>query len=419
MISKTATYGLAIASILMAQTSTSAFEFGVADPAWAEYWFAQKQALADAGLKLDFEWSQAAQGMLVGEGDDGPAYGGKLDLLATLDLTKLGLWDGLSVTGQVMYNYGEFLNGVGGVLTPIYDGAIYPGSEGADRFDVMSLYFTQRFGDRITLNVGKINLMEQARGYPLRGGGGIDAFWNVNLATTITGLAKPAIFGAQLSIATDPVTYGLTVFDARDAMNRNIFEDVPFSKGVTVMATATLKTEIGGHLGYYGIRGIYSNEESFDLRNLSYLNLPEGTPDELNTLGSSWLLSAQFEQYLVGGEGGSTAGWGVFSEFVLVDGNPQPFRWSFQLGLAGNGLIESRPNDRFGIAGFAFAFSDLLKEGLADAGIADIDNEYGLELFYNWEVNEFTRLTADLQIIDPANSDETAVFAGIGTNIRF
>jgi porin len=357
--------------------------------------------------------------MVIGQGDDRAAYGGKFSALATLDLSKLGLWDGLSVTAQYIYNYGNFLNGAGGVLTPVYAPALFPGSEGADREDLMSLYFTQKFGDAVTLSVGKINLTEGARGYPLRGGGGVDAFWNVNLATTITGLAKPSILGAQLTVVTDPVTYGLTVFDPRDATNSNLLFDNPFSQGVTGMATATLKTAIAGHTGYYGIRGIYSTKESFDLRNLSFLKLPPGTPAEINTLSSSWLLSAQFEQYLVGGEGGSTAGWGVFSEAVLTDGNPQPFKWSFQLGVAGNGLFPDRPNDRFGIAGFAFGFSDALKQGLSNAGIANIHDEHGIELFYNWEVNDRMRVNADLQFIDPANSDQPAVFAGIGTNFRF
>ena len=72
------------------------------------------------------------------------AYGGKLDALITFDLSKIGLWRGFSVTAQPMYNYGNFLNGAGNTLTPIYDAAIYPGESGADRFDLMSMYFTQR-----------------------------------------------------------------------------------------------------------------------------------------------------------------------------------------------------------------------------------------------------------------------------------
>ena len=56
--------------------------------------------MEDAGVKLDLEWSQALQGMLKGEGHEDPAYGGKLDALITLDLSKLGLWRGFSVTAQ-------------------------------------------------------------------------------------------------------------------------------------------------------------------------------------------------------------------------------------------------------------------------------------------------------------------------------
>jgi porin len=409
----------------MSAASTPALSGGLQDV--SDEWFAQKQALADAGLRLDFEWSQVYQGMVSGgdnlrglRGDPDPTYGGKLDLLATLDLSKVGFWPGLSVTAQPMYNYGTFLNGYGGALTPIYDGAIYPGSEGDDRFDLMSLYFTQRFGDDVSLTVGKINLMEAARGYPIRGGGGIDNFWNVNLATTITGLAKPAIFGGMLSMNIEPVTFGLSVFDARDAMNRNVFDD-PFAEGVTTMGTATLTTTVGGHTGYYGIRGIYSTEESYDLRNVDYLLLPPGTPNEIQVIEGSWLVSAQFEQYLSGGPGTSSPGWGVFAEAVYVDENTLPFNWSFQAGVGGQGLFPGRPQDRWGIAAFDFAWSDVLINAVSDIGAlpAPHEHERGIEVFYNWAVTDAFRITADLQIIDPSYGDETAIFAGIGTNFRF
>ncbi len=387
---------------------------------WWNAWLARKRAMEDAGLKLDLEWSQALQGMLKGK-NEGPddeevAYGGKLDALITFDLSKIGLWRGLSVTAQPMYNYGNFLNGAGNTLTPIYDAAIYPGETGADRFDLMSMYFTQRFDNGVSLTVGKINLIEGARGYPIRGGAGVDAFWNCNLATTITGLASPAIFGGTLVVPAGSWTFGINVYDARDAMNQKVW-DSAFSEGVSFMNTATLKTEIGGRTGYYGIRGIYTTESHFDLNDFEYIFLPPGYPDQFATLQGDWLASAQFEQYLGGGPGGKTPSWGVFSEVVIVDGNPLPFQYSWQVGIAGNGLFPGRPEDRWGIAAFGFNLSNVLKDNFQP--LNGFNNEHGLEMFYNWSVTPWMRITTDLQFIDPSYSRQSAIFAGIGSNIRF
>jgi porin len=69
------------------------------------------------------------------------------------------------------------------------------------------LYVQQNFGDKVSVLFGKLNLVEFARATPLRGGGGVDTFWNVNLATPITGLSPPTIFGGQVRLNTQPVSF--------------------------------------------------------------------------------------------------------------------------------------------------------------------------------------------------------------------
>ena len=280
-----------------------------------------------------------------------------------------------------MYNYGDFLNGAGNTLTPIYDAAIYPGETGADRFDLMSMYFTQRFNNGVSLTLGKINLIEGARGYPIRGGAGVDAFWNCNLSTTITGLASPAIFGGTLVVPAGAWTFGINVFDARDAMNQKVC-DKPFSEGVTFMNTATLTTKVGGHTGYYGVRGIYTTESHFDLNDFEYLFLPPGYPGTVRDTRGRLARQCAIRTVSGGRAGREAPGWGVFSEAVIVDGNPLPFQYSWQLGLAGHGLFPSRPQDRWGIAGFGFNLSDVLKNNFQP--LNRFNNEHGLEMFYNW-----------------------------------
>ena len=87
------------------------------------------------------------------------------------------------------------------------------------------------------------------------------------------------------------------------------------------------------------------------------------------------------------------------------------------MGIAGNGLFPGRPQDRWGIAAFGFNLSNVLKDNFRP--LNGFNNEHGLEMFYNWSVTPWMRITTDLQFIDPSYSRQSAIFAGIGSNIRF
>lgn len=217
-------------------------------------WFGQGPSLRAAGLDFRLEWSQSYQGLAKGDasGENRWAYGSRWDAQARVDLSKLGFWSGLSVTAQGVANYGESVNAIalGGSLLAVNSALFFPGIKGADASDLMALYVTQNFGSLVSLRVGKINMVELARYTPLKGGGGVDTFWNVEFAAPISGLVPPTLNGAMLSINTQPVSYGLTVFDPQDATNKPLFSDL-FEKGVSVMGSATLKTTaVAGLTGY-------------------------------------------------------------------------------------------------------------------------------------------------------------------------
>lgn len=386
-------------------------------PTLTNDWFGHGPAMRDAGLSLRVEWSQQPQGMVHGDGSHAWEYGGKLEALARLDFSKIGLWDGFSMTALATYNYGHNVNNYGGTLIPVKGAAFFPGDTGSDRFDFQALYFSQDFGDLVTVNVGKMSLVEFARGAPLRGGGGVDTFWNPSLATPITGGLSPAtIFGAMASIKTDPVSFAAFVYDARDATNRDVFDDA-FEEGVAFMGAATYRTEIRGLAGYYGLKGIYSTKEGVDLRDIQEVLLPPEA-QTINTKDGGWFVGASFQQYLYQNPDNPAKGWGVFGEFGFMDGNPTILDWMAYIGIGGSSLIPEREDDRFGIAYFRYGTSDDLKEGLGP--LFNLDDEQGVEAFYNFAVTPWFRLTADIQFIDPGSGDfGDATFVGIGTNLTF
>jgi porin len=385
-------------------------------PTLTNDWFGQKHAMLDAGLDLRVEWSQFYQGLARGEGPHDWEYGGKLDALMRLNLERLGFWEGLSLTAQGYLNYGENVNGMGGALIPVNAGLAFPGDEGADRSDLMALFLTQRFGDVGSISVGKINMIELARATPLRGGGGVDTFWNVGLAAPITGLVPVTAFGAMAQINVQPVALSLFVYDPKDATNRDPLDD-PFEEGVNTMGIATLRTSIAGRAGFYGMRGIYSTREGLNLADIEDLFLPPEAQN-INTEQGSWYAGVQMQQYLVQDPNDPRVGWGVFGEIGISDGNPNPLRWGGYIGLGGTSFIPGREDDRFGVGYFKYGLSEHLKEGLAS--IVNLDDESGVEIFYNWAATPWLRISGDLQFIDPGFGDfGDDIFAGIRTNVRF
>ena len=63
--------------------------------------------------------------------------------------------------------------------------------------------------------------------------------------------------------------------------------------------------------------------------------------------------------------------------------------------------------------------SDDLKDGLDELGLG-LEDEHGVEAFYNLALAPWLRVTADVQWIDPATpGSENAVIGALRTQIKF
>ena len=81
-------------------------------------------------------------------------------------------------------------------------------------------------------------MFDAASRRPLVGGGGIDTFWNLAVAAPITNITPAYIYGLSLNTRTDIGSFGLFIYDPRDAQNLNVIRDI-FLEGATYSATAT------------------------------------------------------------------------------------------------------------------------------------------------------------------------------------
>jgi porin len=402
--------------------TTPAITAPAAPPGWLERdtltgdWGGGRTWLKEHGITLKPRLTQFYQGLSAGEGDHGFEYGGKVDLLLDADLSKLGLWKGLSLNVHAEYNFGESVNQRGGTVMPVNTALMFPGMEGADAFDFSSVTLRQTFGDSVSLLAGKISIIDYCNTKPFMGGVGIDSFWNIVFAAPPSGTVPAYFLGAILSVRTEAATFGLWVYDPNSSVNKSALEDA-FADGVTIRGSVSFPVTIVGRSGHQGLAASYSTKNGTDLETLDGSSLPPPPPGTVGIKNNRYYFAYSFDQYIYQSKKNPKEGFGLFGQFGISDGNPNKLYWMAFGGVGGTGLIPGRSLDNWGVGYYYAALSPYLKDSLA--ATLRIRDEQGWEIFYNFAVTPWFTLGADLQIIRPGLASNTAVFPGLRTVIRF
>jgi porin len=414
----TASSGLACLALVLAAAPARAETGSVwSQPSLFDTPGGLKQGFREAGINLDVWLTNFGQGIISGDGEPGIQWGNKGDLLARFDGEKLGLWQGLTVSFHQEIVWGDDANFQGdGSVIPLNTAIGFPRLGGANHDTSISV--TQAFGPRASLSVGKFNMLDAASKTPIMGGGGLNTFMNIAFAAPISGVTPPYIVGAIASYKTEPAIFTLMVYDPRNAQDIDVVTN-PFEEGVTTSLSVTFPVKPGGLMGFYSLRGVYSTKDGLDLADVPQLILPPEAQD-IETKDGYWFASASVQQYLWQDAENPAEGWGLFAQAAISDGNPNPINWSVLGGIGGTGsLIEGRDLDSWGIGYFYYGWSDNLKDGLEELG-SGLEDEHGVEAFYNLALTPWLRLTADLQWIDPATPGrEDALIGSLRTQIKF
>jgi porin len=389
-------------------------------PGWLERdtltgnWGGARTWLKEHGITLKPRLTQFNQGMTSGYGDHDFEYGGKADLLINADLSKLGLWKGLSLTVHAEYNFGRDVNGHGGTLMPVNTALAFPGMESDAAQDFSSVYFGQKFGDSASLIFGKISIIDYCNSKPFAGGVGIDTFWNLVFSAPPSGMVPAYFFGAVLSVPTDVATYGLWVYDPNSALNKSGIEDA-FANGYTIRGSVSFPVTIAGRSGHQGFSATYSNKEGTDWETADEVIIGEAST--VGIKNDRYHFAYSFDQYLYQSKSNPKEGVGLFGQLSISDGNPNWLYWMAFGGVGGTGLIPCRSLDNWGAGYYYAAPSPDLKDSLAS--VKKLRDEQGWEFFYNFAATPWLVLGADLQVIRPGLAKNTAIFSGLRTVIRF
>ena len=420
--------GLLNASRVFAQTDSQPPPF---DGPWDSRlkltgdWGGLRDQMRDHGITLDISTTTYYQGTASGGLHDGFEFGGRSDYILNVDGQKAGLWPGLFINLHGETVYGDSANLFTGGVVPVNIGRAHPvfsGTAGA----LTNVRFTQALSENFVVYAGKINTIDNVQ-QPFMPGHGLDAgfmnatlFWNVILARTLNYAALGA--GAAILQHGYPV-FSLTVYDTNDASTRTGFDKL-FDNGALIYPTVSLPTNFFGMPGHQSLWGAYSSGRYAIVSPQSLTLLPQVLQGQLplTALGTfergSWWMTYLFDQALWVDPEDKTRSWGVFGNFGVSDGKPNPIKWDAIVGIGGSSPIPGRKRDTFGAGYFYLGYSDDFKN--VARLVVPVRDERGLELFYNAAVTPWCHMTADLQVVTPTLSHAgTSVVLGLRTKIDF
>ncbi len=374
-------------------------------------------SLREHGIDLTVSYTEFGQGLIVGADNHSWRLGGKMLGKVTLDRDSLHLWKGFSITGTGELNNGANVNEFGGTVLIKNAALAFPQDAGTG--GDFSLNVSQKFGDRVSLSIGKFDMINAPSRTPILGGGGLDAFWNVAFAAPPSGVLPPYVTGGNLSISTKIATVSMMLYDPSNSQQKVGLKGWG-TQGITGRISARFSTKFRTRPGYHTLTFATSSQTGLNLEDLPQLFLPRESPEILGKKSGYYFGSYAVQQYFRQDPSRPGSGWGMFAQVSFSDSNPNPLAGNLLAGLGGTGLWKSRPWDRVGIGYFCYFFSDALKQGLENTEHFKLGDEQGMEAFYNFALTRWFRIAADVQIIEPGNRQfHNEVYAGISGQLRF
>jgi len=364
-------------------------------------WGGLRNDLARKGVTFDVSVTQTYQGVVDGGKDSSWEYGGRGDLTLKMDTGKMGLWPGGLLTVELEGNWGKAVNRSTGALMTVNTNQAFP-VVGETLLALPALNYTQDLSKHVGLFAGKLDTIVTGDLNAFAHGKGEDQFMNLafNINPVLIMTVPYSTLGAGVIIkpAKDPgaALVSLAVVSSLGEANTSGFSDLSWN-ALTFTGEGRVRTDFFGRTGHQMVGFTYSNNEftSLDQRLGAFLE----TGTILKKKGS-WSVIYNFDQYLYEPQKGSGRGVGIFGRFGASDGNPNPAKYFFSLGVGGKGVVASRPHDQFGIGWYYLDVGN--PTFITPLGTLKLlHDEQGFEAYYNFAVTPWALLTPDVQVVRP------------------
>jgi porin len=369
--------------------------------------------MQQCGVTYAVVGTQFYQGVAHGGAEQDFDYGGKVDQFLILDSGKLGLWQGMTATMHVETRFGDDINFDAVGFAPANVAMLYP-KFNEDDTAITNLSFAQALNENVALTFGKFNALDLFYMLYPQTGRGINGFMNTSMVIPLgVGRLFPLSFMGAGALAMDNqkrVEGGVLVYDTQNVATTSGFDDM-FNNGANIFGFWRFFTDVNGLPGSQLIGGSWSTGDftSFDPEGFVFI---PGQGLVAPRVGGAFNLVYIYEQTLWADCATKSRNVGLLSQWALADQETSPISWSGNVGIQGTGMNRCRPDDAVGVGYFHTAVSSDLESLLSPViNLHDVD---GVELYYNAAIAKCFHLTADLQVIEPADkSNDTAIVAGL------
>lgn len=381
--------------------------------------FGARSGLAEHGVLADIQLTQFYQGVASGGRRRTFLYGGKADYMFTFQGEQLGLNKGFSAILHAESRFGSDINGAAGALGFPNSNMFYP-LPGQHETAITGLMFMQALSENFALTAGKYNLLDLWNMIYPNTGRGINGFMNLSMIapTPIIRTTNLSINGAgAMGLHEGQIQSALMVYDTTNSSTTAGLDDL-FDQGAVVLAYGRIFTEWRGLPGSHALLGNWSSRTYTSVDPTSWTVIPGQGVVAAGQQTGSWTISYILDQVVWADCCNDKRDVRLMSQWMIADGDPNPYRWSGNIALQANGLFACREQDSLGIGYFYNELSSDFKSLLN--GVVPIRNTQGVELYYNMAWTPWFHVTADLQVLEDANAnDDTSVMPGLRANLRF
>jgi porin len=397
-----------------------------------------RNELYNKGFTLDAQFTQIYQGVTSGgsAGGNGDAqWNGLLEVNATLDTAKLGLWSGGLIVGTLMSSSGAPLESEAGNVSPVNDTPLWPVPFDSHRTRVTEYYLSQGLPNDMLLVAGRLdatNFLDK------------NSFANNPESQFLnTSLNNMLLWGSFLTFSTyaalivAPVTDDLKVALAAWTPDTQPDDYGGDWDNYGVLVNPIFDYHLGGLPGTIQVVAAYSSSDAVGLDN------PQLVPDLItgtspSTKDDNYMFTLNGEQYFWEPKGASVPraeggrkedfsvptqdyainrpGVGLFYRVAYTPEDRNLWNINVSGGLGARGIIPGRPYDRMGLGVYWLKESSDLDDQPGNL----LQDEVGGEAFYNFAITPWLNLSADVQWIHPGiTSSDNAVVLGTRLNTRF
>jgi porin len=391
-------------------------------------WGALRTDLARHGLFFDLYSTSAYQNVASGGLKTGSALIQNTQLSINVDSGRAGLWGGgvFHVTLESRYGSSSPRNTFTvGSTVPQYTGLAMPGPFFAHDVLPTEYFLYQPLTPTFAVLFGKANVLTHAD-QTFFGNSYKYYFANLNfdkIPMALNFFNTTSLAAVGFWMPSKRLTVAGGVFDPNseaDNLATKAFDRV------NVYGTAIFSYMIGNLPGQSWAQANWTNKPKIDLTSpfgqLSQSEVPPaigvllGTPSAqalpITYQSTSWVTLANVSQYLsvkdhAGavaeklGSGRPLRGIGLFGRIGYAPEETNPITRHASVALFANGLSDHRPDDSFGFGIYHNGISQPLKRDIArlTEAAATLENEQGLEVFYDVAITAAIRLIPSYQHI--------------------